>query len=204
MIKDRNGQLLPYIHTSQNLIVNLTIYLHSLLLPLQSDRFNAMAAPLTQLQSWYTTCTKEQQELHLCHGNDDSNHAQFFVDFSIFASTQFLPYYLTDYLQYYTLNGVDPKTMEDARNDLAKQITNDFAGKDGLYQVCPSPTFDVQSNMLPRGHLADHIFYINACMQSCFAHRRTTQCTTKQLITVSKQYGIATTRISGLSGAGAI
>ena len=102
---------------------------------MQSDRFTAMSAHLTQLQSWYTTCTKEQEELHLCHENDISNHAQFFSDFSVFVSTQFLPYYLTEYLQYYTLNGVDPKTMEDARNDLAKAITKDFSGKGGIYQV---------------------------------------------------------------------
>lgn len=97
--------------------------------------FREMWSPLIQLKAWYTTCTAKQLELNLCHVNDISNHAQFFVDFSVFASTQFLPYHLTGYLQFYTFNGVDNTTMQEARSDISKKITEYFAGQKGLYQT---------------------------------------------------------------------
>ena len=154
----------------------------------QNLRFTAMWSPLNQLKSWYTLCTAKQKEIHLCHENDMSNHAQFFVDFSVFASTQFLPYHLTEYLQFYTLHGVDNNTMKEAREHISKTMTKDFAGTNGLYQV---GTFLLHSWL-------DHILEEPSPLMQSFPdpkyyysvlpiNRRTTRCTAKLWITALKR-----------------
>jgi hypothetical protein len=94
--------------------------------------FNTIEAPLSQLHTWYTECSKAQEDAHLCHRVNPSSHSQFFTEFSIFASTVFLPYHLARYVDYYTRTGQAQGTMEDYRENMAKSITGKFSG---IFQV---------------------------------------------------------------------
>ena len=102
------------------------------------SRFKEMSRPLGHLFSWYTLCSAEDTGVTSCVEDKQHIHSQFFADFAVFASSQFLPFHLTRYVQYYPMNGFVPPAMADDRKAIATTIIREFSKADGIYQVCIS------------------------------------------------------------------
>ena len=99
------------------------------------SRFNEMSRPLGHLFSWYTLCSAENTGVTSCIEDRQHIHSQFFADFAVFASSQFLPFHLTRYVQFYPMNGFVPPEMADNRKAIATSVIREFSKPDGIYQV---------------------------------------------------------------------